>query len=71
VAIHRSKLGYKDKSEALKNLSVISEEMEEAYTPNDYFDGLIRHERHVSHKYGGKTVMGDAKKPEDIQLRLF
>ncbi|MDR3246579.1 MAG: DUF763 domain-containing protein [Prevotellaceae bacterium] len=70
-AIHQSKLGDKDKSDALKNLSLISREMEKNYTPNDYFDDLVKHERAVSYKYGGKTVMGEAKKPGDVQLKLW
>lgn len=72
-AIHKSKLGFNDKSEALKNLSKISQEMEKGYTPNDYFDKVVQHERDTSYKYGGKTVFGDAKKPEktDRQLKLW
>jgi hypothetical protein len=70
-AIHQSKLGDRDKSDALKNLSLISQEMEKGYSPNDYFDDLVQHERNISYKYGGKTVMGDAKKPGDIQLKLW
>jgi len=70
-AIRQSKLGDRDKSDALKNLSLISQEMEKGYTPNDYFDNLIQHERDTSYKYGGKTVMGEAKKPQDKQLKLF
>jgi hypothetical protein len=70
-AIRQSKLGDRDKSDALKNLSLISQEMEKGYTPNNYFDNLIQHERDTSYKYGGKTVMGEAKKPQDIQLKLF
>jgi len=75
-AIHRSKLGDKDKSEALKNLTKISQEIEKGYTPRNYFDDLVRHECDNSYKYGGKTVYGDAKKPEkknireNIQLRI-
>lgn len=72
-AIHQSKLGYNEKSEALKNLSRISQQMEKSYTPNNYFDDLVKHERDNSYKYGGKTVFGDAKKPgnEPRQLKLW
>jgi hypothetical protein len=72
-AIHQAKLGDKDKSEALKNLSKISQELEKNYTPGDYFDDLVQHERNTSYKYGGKTVFGDAKKPKDKgnQLKLW
>ena len=72
-AIHQAKLGDSDKSEALKNLSKISQEIERNYTPNDYFDDWIRKERETSYLYGGKTVTGDAKKPgkEGTQLKLW
>ena len=73
-AIRQAKLGDKDKSEALKNLSVTSQEMEKGYTPNNYFDKLVEHERNTSYKYGGKTVYGDAKKPKGkggTQLSLW
>jgi len=72
-AIHQAKLGDKDKSDALKNLSKISQEMEKNYIPNDYFNDLVEHERKTSYKYGGKTVFGDAKKPKDegTQLKLW
>ncbi len=75
-AIQQSKLGNPDKSVALKNLSKISQEIEKKYTPGNYFDDWVQHEKDTSYKYGGKTVFGDAKKPVDkkesnIQLRLW
>lgn len=72
-AIHASKLGYKDRSEALRNLSRISIEMEKDFTINGDFDRLVQHERDISYQYGGKTIFGDIKKPKDkgIQLNLF
>lgn len=72
-AIHQSKLGNNDKSEALKNLSKISQKMEKDFTPNNFYEELIRKERDNSYKYGGKTVFGDAKKPsdKDTQLKLW
>lgn len=78
-AIRQARLGDKDKSDALKNMSKISQEIEKGYTPSKYFDDWVQHERDTSYKYGGKTVFGDAKKPvkkEDkgkggIQLSLW
>lgn len=64
-AIHKAKIGELERSDALKNLSKISQEMEKVYTPSNYFDDLVQHERNTSYKYGGKTVFGDAKKPKD------
>lgn len=74
-AIHRSKMGFNDKSEALKNLSRISQEMEKGFKPRNFFKEVVQHERDTSYKYGGKTVFGDAKKPKDKgdnkQLKLW
>ncbi len=72
-AIHQSRLGDKDKLDALKNLSRISQEMEKKYVPNNYFDDWVQHERDTSYQHGGKTVFGDAKKPEEKyrQLKLW
>lgn len=64
TSIRQAKLGEKDKSDALRNLSKISQELEKGYTPNNYFDDWVQHERDTSYLYGGKTVFGDAKKPE-------
>lgn len=61
-SIHQARLGDKDKSEALKNLSRISREIEKLYKPGRYFNDYVQHERDTSYKYGGKTVFGDAKK---------
>lgn len=72
-AIHQAQMGDKDKSEALKNLSKISMEMEKGYTPNNFFNDVVEYERNTSYRYGGKTVMGDAKKPKNNnqQLKLW
>lgn len=74
-SIHLAKLGDKEKSEALRNLSKVSLEMERGFTPNDNFDKIIQKERDESYLYGGRTVFGEAKKPDKpkggIQLNLF
>lgn len=74
-SIERSKMGEKDKSEALKNLSKISKEIERSYTPSPYFDDWVKKERDESYKYGGKTVFGNARKPsskeDGRQLNLW
>ncbi|MCC8142983.1 MAG: DUF763 domain-containing protein [Tannerellaceae bacterium] len=74
TSIERARLGDKDKSEALKNLSRISMEMEKGFTPANYFDRWVEHEWATSYQYGEKTVFGDAGKPSregPIQLNLF
>lgn len=71
-AVHLAKIGEKDKSEALRNLSKVAQQMEKNFVPNNNFDALIEKERRESYKYKGKTVYGDAKKSDgNIQLRLF
>lgn len=73
-AISQAKMGEKDKSDALRNLSKVSQEMEQNYTPSAYFDDWVSHERNTSYKYGGRTVFGDAKKPgstNPVQLKLW
>lgn len=79
TAIRQAKMGENDKSEALKNLSRISLEMEKSYTPAHYYDDWVTHEKRISYKYKGKTVYGDAQKPDNdtknpkggIQLSLW
>lgn len=62
-AIHASRLGERDKADALKNLSSVSAAMEDTYTPNDYFDKVIENERANAWRWGGKTVFGDSEPP--------
>ncbi|MDR1672357.1 MAG: DUF763 domain-containing protein [Bacteroidales bacterium] len=70
-AIRQAQLGNREKADALKNLSVIARDMEKGYSPTDYFDNWLRHERKMSCQYGGKTVFGDAGKPAPVQLKLW
>lgn len=62
-AIHSAKLGDKDKSAALKNLSRISASMERKFEPRDYFSEYVAHERANAWRWGGKTVYGDSVPP--------
>ena len=72
-AVQKARLGDNDKSEALKNLSKVSAQLEKDFQPNNRFDDLIQEERNNSRKYEGRTVMGKAKKPKGNsgQLELF
>ncbi|MHA4736387.1 DUF763 domain-containing protein [Dyadobacter sp. MSC1_007] len=72
-AIQKAKMGDKDKSDALKNLSKVAARLEEDFQPNNRFNDIVKQERDNSWKYGGRTVMGKAKKPKgwDGQLELF
>lgn len=75
TAVQKSKLGQFEKAEALKNLSLAASRLEKDFTPNDRFEDLVQKERDESWRYGGKTVFGDAKPPQQkvkgVQLRLF
>ena len=72
-AIQLAKMGDKDKSDALKNLSKVSAQLEKDFQPNNRFNDIVQHERDTSWKYEGRTVQGKAKKPKgwDGQLELF
>ncbi|WAC11947.1 DUF763 domain-containing protein [Dyadobacter pollutisoli] len=72
-AIQKAKMGEKDKSEALKNLSKVAVQLEKDFQPNNRFNDIVQHERDNSWKYEGRTVKGKAKKPKgfDGQLELF
>ena len=72
-AVQKSRLGDRDKADALKNLSKVSAQLEKDFQPNNRFDDIIQEERENSWKYEGRTVMGKAKKPKDWngQLELF
>jgi uncharacterized protein len=72
-AVQKSRLGDRDKADALKNLSKVSAQLERDFQPNNRFDDIIREERENSWKYEGRTVKGKAKKPggHSGQLELF
>ncbi|MEO7976852.1 DUF763 domain-containing protein [Flavobacterium sp.] len=76
-AINRAKIGNSDKIQAIQKLSEISRKAEESFTPNSNFDSLVQRERGESYKYGGKTIFGDSKPPNNKpsnpnnQLELF
>lgn len=70
-AVQKAKVGESDKSEAIKQLHKIAERAEKDFIPNSNFEQLIEKERNESWKYDGQTVFGKAKKPGNVQLRLF
>jgi hypothetical protein len=71
TAIYKAKLGQSEKNEAIKRLSKIAENAEKDFIPNANFEKVIETERNNSWKYGGRTVMGKAKPPVEMQLKLF
>ena len=71
-AIAKAKLGNSDKQAAIKNLTMVSQLMEQSFEPDENsFDKVIAKERRESYKYGGRTVFGKAKPPGNEQLSLF
>ncbi len=71
--IEKSKLGQSEKLKSINKLHQVISETEKNFTPDFDIQSVIEEERQNSWKYGGKTVMGDAKPPKDgsIQLSLF
>lgn len=71
-AIDKSKLGITDKMDAIKCLHHTAQKAEEHFTPTKNVEELIRAERESSWKYDGRTVFGNAEKPnQPTQLELF
>lgn len=71
-AVERSKLGQRDKMEAIRSLSRVTERLEAGFEPNeDALEALMARERADSWKYGGRTVFGKAERPASRQLDLF
>lgn len=73
TAVEKAKIGYSDKSQAIKNLHLVAQIVEQQFVPDeDLFDKAIAKERAESYRYGGRTVMGKAQPPKDDgQLSLF
>ncbi|WP_233268703.1 DUF763 domain-containing protein [Mucilaginibacter lacusdianchii] len=70
-SIQQAKIGHTEKAQAIKSLSAIAQKAEAGFTPNADFDKVIERERAESWRYGGRTVFGEAKKPDNQQLKLF
>jgi hypothetical protein len=70
-AIDKAKIGISEKNEAIKRLHQAAANAEKDFTPNANFDQVIANERSQSWKYGGRTVMGEAKPIVQQQLKLF
>ena len=70
-AVELAKMNRSDKLKAVKSLSIASQQLEKDFLPNGNLEAVIEEERNNSWKYGGRTVMGFAKKPVSKQLALF
>ncbi|ROI06852.1 DUF763 domain-containing protein [Chryseobacterium sp. G0240] len=70
--IERSKLGNSDKLNTLNKLHQVVTTAEKDFTPDFDIQEVIEEERQNSWRFGGKTVFGDAERPnKPIQLSLF
>jgi len=70
-AVSRARIGQSDRLKALKGLAKAVQVIEEKHDPSADFGKTIEREIRDSHRYGGRTVFGDATGPEDEQLTLF
>jgi len=61
-AVEKSKLGYKDKSKALKRLHNATVKNENSFTPISFLNDLMDYEWKHSEKNGGMTFMGKTMK---------
>jgi uncharacterized protein len=73
TAVEKAKIGDTDRQSALKNLTLVSQIIEQSFVPDeDLFEKAIARERRDAWKYGGRTVMGKSQPPKDDgQLSLF
>jgi hypothetical protein len=71
TSVEKAKIGHTDKQKAIKSLSKVAQMLEKDFKPNKKLQKVIEKERADSYKYGGMTVFGKAKPPQDVQLKLF
>jgi hypothetical protein len=70
-SVEKAKIGDTDKQTAIKNLTLIAQQIEKNFQPDErLFDNVIAKERSDSYRYGGRTVFGKSKPPTG-QLTLF
>ena len=61
-SVEKSKMGNKDKSQAIKRLHRACVDNEKGASPISFLEDLIEYEWNHAEKNGGKTFMGDVKK---------
>ncbi len=70
-SVEKAKIGETDKQEAIKKLTKLAQKAEENFTPNDSFEAVLQKERDDAWRYGGRTIKGFSKPPNNGQLGLF
>ncbi len=73
TSIDRARMGLSEKRQAIQQLSVMAQKLEESFVPRPFFDEVVAKERNNSYKYDGMTVLGKAQPPKskNHQLKLF
>jgi hypothetical protein len=74
TSIEKAKLGANEKQQAIKQLTMLAQDVEKSFIPKPFFEDVVRKEREESYKYDGMTVMGKARPPhskKNRQLKLF
>ena len=74
TSIEKAKLGANEKQQAIKQLTILAQDVEKSFIPKPFFENVVRKEREESYKYDGMTVMGKAQPPhskKNQQLELF
>jgi uncharacterized protein len=70
-SVEKAKLGETDKQGAIKKLTQLAQKAEKDFTPNQNFEVLLKKENNEAWKYGGRTIKGFSKPPDNKQLNLF
>jgi hypothetical protein len=76
TSVEKAKIGATDKQNAIRQLSVMAQNIEKNFEPKPFFNEVLQKEKDDSHLYGGMTVFGKAqpptpKKNKPRQLGLF
>lgn len=71
TSVEKAKIGDKDKLNAIEKLTKIAQKAEAGFTANDNFSEFLEKENREAYKYGGRSLEGKPKPPENEQLRLF
>ena len=73
ISVEKAKIGDKEKLDAIKNLTLISQHLENDFQPDaSAFNKVIEREHADAYKHGGRTVFGTSQPPNGPQqLNLF
>jgi uncharacterized protein len=65
TSVEKAKIGDSDKQTAIKKLTLLAQQAEADFTPNNNFDALIQKEKADAWKHGGRTVKGFSKEGDN------